>query len=193
MKLTPIQQDLLIGTLLGDGCLLLNKSKRTARLQIRQQTRHKEYVEWKYSYFQAYVSLKPKLDVHNNSWFFRTKSSVNLKNWHSLFYLNKKKIVPQYIMNLLKHPIGLAAWFMDDGNGYKHYRGFRISTYGFTQDEQFLLKSCLNQNYGLDVNVIQDRKGFQLLIPAQSACRFKNIIKPYIVPCMKYKLSTLTP
>lgn len=192
MQLTPIQKHLLLGTLLGDGCLILNKSEKTARLQVRQQVKHKEFVDWKYSYFQELVSLSPKIDVHNNSWYFRTKSSIHLKQWHDTFYLHKKKIVPTNIKQLLTHPISLAVWFMDDGNGYSHYRGLRISTYGFTQSEQYLLKDCF-KTFGIKINVIQDKKGYQVLIPVQSAVQFKHLIEPYIVPCMKYKLATLTP
>lgn len=82
---------------------------------------------------------------------------------------------------------------MDDGNGFKHYNGLRISTYAFGVSGNKLLRDCLLRNFNLKTNLLKDSKGFQLLFPKNSAKKLYQLIYPYIIPCMKYKFATLTP
>lgn len=72
-------------------------------------------------------------------------------------------------------------------------RGLRISSYGFSKKEHFLLKNCLSQNFAIRTSIIQDKKGYQLLFPVDSAAQLYKITKPYVVPCMSYKFALLTP
>ena len=46
-KLNRQQKEFLVGTLLGDGCLL--KTTRGYCLRIHQGIKQKDYVEWKYN------------------------------------------------------------------------------------------------------------------------------------------------
>lgn len=36
LKLSALQQQIVVGTILGDGCLIASRSKLSARLQIRE-------------------------------------------------------------------------------------------------------------------------------------------------------------
>ncbi|MBU0579203.1 hypothetical protein KKE34_01595 [Patescibacteria group bacterium] len=194
LKLSHKQKELLIGTILGDGCLITSRSGKAARLQIRHTMRAKEYVEWKYSFFKDWVLTPPREDIHNNSWYFRTVSHKDLMIIKNHFYTHDGvKIIPSYINELLISPLSLAAWFMDDGNGYNHFPGLRISTYAFKLYGNVVLKNCLLKNFGLKTNLLRDSKGYQLLFPVRSARRLHKLMQPYIVPCMSYKLATLTP
>lgn len=191
--LSSQQKALIIGSILGDGCLIANRTKTSARLQIRHQLKHKAYVEWKYRFLKDIVHTKPRLDSYNNSWYFRTKQLSVFGEYRSVFYKNNQRFIPHNIDKYLLHPLSLAVWFMDDGNGYQHYRGLRISTYAFKREGTVLLQKALLNTFCVKTNVIQDIKGYQLLIPARSAVRFKTLIEPFTLTSMNYKLATLTP
>ena len=47
LQLTPIEKEVIIACLLGDGTL--SKSGMNYRLRIEHNFKHKEYVEWKYN------------------------------------------------------------------------------------------------------------------------------------------------
>lgn len=187
------QKQLIIGTLLGDGCLLQSRNKLKARLQIRHSIKHQDYVQWKYQVLKNLVKTKPRIDKYNNSFYFRTRYRTCLKLIHNLFYLNGKKVVPRDIKNYLISPLALTTWLMDDGNGYHKYSGFRISTYGFSRSENIRLQQCLDQNFDLKTSLCTDQKGHQILILSQSSSQLNKITRPYKISCMKYKFSNLTP
>ncbi len=192
MSITLKQEQLVVGTLLGDGYLY-----RNGRLQIEHQEKFKSYVFWKYEMLHSIVSGVPKrcvrFDKRTNkeyvSWRFYTKTVF--QNYRRYFYdENGKKIVPKNIFQLLVSPLALAVWFMDDGGkGANTPKGLIISAAGFTSIEQILLKKCLENNFRLIVNI---HKNGQFYIPASSYNCFYNLVNPHIVPSMRYKLP-ITP
>ena len=192
LHLTQIQKEFLIGTLLGDRCLITSKSGLSARLQVRHNWNYQEYVLWKYSLFKGWVLTQPREDFYNNSFYFRTVSHPELMEMKQLFYEGTIRLVPKNIKDYLHSPLSLAVWLMDDGNGFKTYRGFRVSSYGFGLEGNILLQECLKVNFSLATNIHKD-KGYRLLFPKDSALRLYHIVKPYILPCMQYKFASLTP
>ncbi len=104
-----------------------------------------------------------------------------------MFYLNGKKIIPTNIYEYLKDPITLTVWFMDDGN----IKGisYNLNTQSYSQKENILLANCMTSIYGLEVRLERNhKKYFRLYIPGTSARILADIIKPYIIPSMQYKL-----
>lgn len=193
LSLSEEQRQFVFGTILGDGCLITSRSGKSARLQVRHKVKHQEYVEWKYRFFSDWVTTPPRFDRFNNSWYFRTVSHSSLMEIKNLFYRGSKRFVPQNISNILRSPFSLAIWLMDDGNGYKRFSGFRISSYGFGLEGNILLKQCLEQNFSLTSTVFRDAKGYHLYLPTSNAVRLYKLVEPYIVSCMRYKFATLTP
>ncbi len=193
LKLSKLQHLVVIGTILGDGCLITSTSGKAARLQVRHKKSHFEYVEWKYKFFRDWVLTRPRHDAFNKSWYFRTISHPDLMDIRRVFYVNNHKIIPENISTILTNPLSLAIWFFDDGNGYPRYEGLRISSYAFGQEGNSLLQTTLQRNFNLDTSLIKDSKGLQLLFPLSSSYKLYNLIKPYCLPCMQYKLAALTP
>lgn len=190
--MTNEQEQLIIGTLLGDGSLIVNSWGKHYRLQIEHQVAHKEYVQWKYRKLCDWVLTSPKLLERTQSVKFRTMSHPDLTALHNLFYPEGRKMVPNTITKLLRTPIALATWFMDDG-AYRSLNTFTISTHCFVQrSEQYQLIQCLGENFGLQATLHYDGKGHRLYIPSESGKKFKDIIRPYLVSCMRYKIG-MTP
>ena len=193
--LTDIQREVLVGTILGDGSIKLSVSGKAARLQICQSFDYKEFVFWKKSIFKEWVLSGPKYYKVNNSLIFRTVSHPEIYKFYSKFYINKIKIVPKDINNILKSNLSLAVWFMDDGNGYRKNDAYRLSTYAFGYNGNLLLQKCLFENFGIKTSLIKDSKGYQIYIPITGGVsdKIKKLIYKYIIPTMRYKFRSISP
>jgi len=188
VHVTDDQRDLIIGTLLGDGSLVETFSKNHLRLQIDHCDAQREYVQWKYSILKPLVLTPPKYQPINRSWRFRTISHPDLTAIGRLFYKGRRKVVPDSIHDLLVEPIMLAVWFMDDGSKNRN-DGLILNTQCFRKNETMRLKDCLSRNFGLDhVSLERDKNGWRLYVGKQSASRMTEIMRPYVLPDLAYKL-----
>lgn len=189
LSLSRVQTNFLVGTILGDGYLMSSRSGKAARLQIRHNYKYIDYVEWKFSYFRKWCLTKSRFDKCNNSFVFKTVSHKQLMDLGKMFYGDQGKFVPDKIDRLLIDPLSLAIWFMDDGSGDKRTCRLKLSTYAFKKKGNLLLKKCLEQNFGLKTMIIWDCKGCYLYFPKDDAIRLCQLINPYILTCMEYKLT----
>lgn len=194
------QKEVLIGTLLGDATLELNG--RYPRLRIDHSLKQKSYVEWKYKIFQSLTTRKMKylsrLDSIRMKRYhhckFDTISTPLLSEYYTKFYPNKQKQIPKNIVRILRSPLSLAVWYMDDGYKRNDCNALRINTDSFSFKEQELLVRCLKQNFMIDSKLHRKGKFWNIYIPSSNseAEKFCRIVKPYIIPEMEYKIS-LTP
>ena len=68
-------------------------------------------------------------------------------NYHNIFYMDKVKIIPNNIGELLTE-IGLAYWLMGDGFYRKNRGGVFICTDSYTPKEVELLVETLMNKFG---------------------------------------------
>jgi hypothetical protein len=189
LTLSPLQRTVLIGTLLGDGCLMPAYAGN-ARLQITHCEAQKELVFWKYDVFKDWALQPPFPRPETQSWRFRTISHPELAEFRQTFYRGNTKIVPDNITSLLTEPLSLAVWLMDDGG--KKDNSVSFSTYGFFREGNLLLQECLKANFGLETSIQHDSKGYRLYVLVKSAKRLEGLVREHVLPCLTYKLS-LTP
>lgn len=124
------------------------------------------------------------------SYWIRTFSHPLFYCYKNMFYKTYncgkwRKIIPKDLANHLT-PRALAYWYMDDG--HMESSGFRIATHGFSWNEHLLLKQVFLNNLNISITIRETRGFYYIYIPAQYKQIFSNIIKPYILPCFKYKL-----
>lgn len=195
LSLTQLQRDVLVGTILGDGSFKISRSGRAARLQVCHSVKVREYVDWKRQIFANWVFSDPKYYESNKALIFRTVSHPEVYELMKLFYEGNLKIVPKNISDILKSPLSLAVWFMDDGNGYLESFALRISTYCFGLEGNLILKDCLLKNFNIKSTICKDTKGYQLYLPISDGniTKFKGLITPYVIPSMLYKLERRSP
>jgi len=198
-NLTKRQKEILIGILLGDGCL--EKNGRNVRLRVDHGLKQKDYLRWKYKEFKDLATGKPRIvrgAIHRRTkriykrWHFSTFSLPELNGYHHKFYYRKIKRIPKNILELLKSPLSLAVWFMDDGYKRNDCNALRINTDAFTYNEQKILQQCLKRNFRIDSKIHKKGKFWNIYIPEPEAKNFCKIVKRYILPKMNYKIS-LTP
>ncbi len=180
------QKAVIIGSILGDGCLCENWSKTNYRLIISHSINQKEYIEWKYEILKQWILTKPRYYEGNRSLTIRTISHPELTTLRDIFYLNGKKIIPKNIFHLIKNPITIAVWFMDDGN--VNNDAYNLNTQSFTQEENLFLVLMLKKEYGITCT-IENNNGYpRLYIWKESAPLFRQIIYEFVIPSMRYKL-----
>ncbi len=198
MLLTKKQQQILIGTILGDGHL--ENNGRGARLRVDHTLKQEDYVRWKHAEFGSFVTAKPRVirSFHKTSekfyerLHFSTFSSDVFLEWKNLFYKNKKKIIPKNIQSILTSPLSLAVWYMDDGYKRNDCNALRLNTDLFSIAEQQLLSRCLKKNFGIDSKIHKKGKSYCLYVPQKSSKKFCELVRPYMVDSLLYKVS-LTP
>jgi hypothetical protein len=181
-SLTERQKAIIIGCLLGDGTM---RCKTNALLEINHSLKQSDYVDWKYSELRGLVSTKPQKRFGNAgriAYRFTTTSLPELTGIYKMFYHYGKKIIPD---NLKIHPLSLAVWFMDDG--CKSYRTIYLNTQKFSVTEQNKLSSLLKEQFDFKVSLNKDKKYYRLRIAVSSVGKFKEVIKPYLLPMFCYK------
>lgn len=137
LVLTKRQQEIIAGTLLGDGHLETQDGGKTYRLKIEHCDAQREYLEWLYQEFKSWIPSEPYTKVKNSNVCVgvRTYSHQSLNGFGKLFYSQGKKLISKVIKKLLS-PLSLAIWFMDDGSlKSSRHRTYVIHTLGYEKEE----------------------------------------------------------
>lgn len=201
LKLSDYQKEILIGLLLGDGHLETQNQGRTYRLKIEHTYWQKEYTDWLYQVFKDWVLTPPQekeQTVNSNlykKYWFSTVSHGAFRFYAQQFYDNRHKILPKLIHKWLS-PVAMAIWFMDDGSlKSNRHRALIFNTQSFSKSEVLRLSKIMEDKFGISAVLRkQSRKTeelYQLVTVKDGAEKLAEIIKPYILPSMKYKLGKL--
>ncbi|MFN3977006.1 MAG: LAGLIDADG endonuclease [Aquificaceae bacterium] len=192
---TKRQREILIGTILGDG-YLQKTGKRNARLKLEHSERQKDYIFWKYEELKNLMQDKPKrIERYNPIWkksyvYYRCQSHSMplLGRYKRYFYDEKgKKRIPENIEALLKAPLSLAVWYMDDGHYYPRDGVAYIYLPKYSEEDLQRLLRALEKNFDLKPKVIYKRGYPCIYFPRQETEKLMEIIKPWMPDFMKYK------
>jgi len=187
--LTGRQQSVLVGTLLGDGCLA--RHGRYHRLHVKHKGVHRKLAEFKRDIFANFVSMSlHEFDqrLRGRSFpavQFATRTHPVFSEWHQRFYRAERKIVPVDIDHLLT-PLAFAVWVMDDGAA--DFAGVTLQTHSFTFDEVNLLGTALRARYRLETNSRRNKGRWLLYIRSVSVDRLEELVRPHILEGFRYKL-----
>ncbi len=183
--------------ILGDA-YLQPTGKRNARLRVEHSGDQKEYIFWKYELLKNFMQSKPKLirryNPHWKKWYSyyrcQTHSSPILGRLRRRFYRDSRKTVPENIERLLKSPLTLAIWVMDDGYLYKRDGHLFLYLPPYTQEEVERLIMALRHNFGLEAKYKEKKGGREhyLYFDRENTRRLIEIIKPHLIPSFREKL-----
>lgn len=181
-SLSEAQRSVIIGSLLGDGSM---RCKANALMEINHSIAQREYVDWKYRQLADFVRVAPKERSGNGrrvAYRFVTLSRPELTPFWRAFYRDGRKVVPE----LLLTPLALAVWFMDDG--CKSYRSIYLNTQQFDLESQERLVKLLKEQWGIDATLNKDKTYRRIRIAVHSVPKFKDLVMPYLLPQLAYKL-----
>ena len=185
-RLNQFQKSVIIGTLLGDGYTRIVPGRQNAFLEINHALSQKEYVLWKYDVLKGIRAGAPKERKGNGqrkAIRFYTRQSEELTSLHFMFYKNGTKVIPE---NLALDPVMLAVWFMDDGSRCRDSDVY-LNTQQFDKKSQEALLKMLS-DIGLDATLNKDKQYQRIRFLKKSVPKLFSLIKPYIIPSMKYKI-----
>lgn len=208
------KKSLLIALVLGDGSLIEQKkykpeSKRNVVLEIQHGYKQEEYIKWKAELCRKATGTlcNVKRKEYKNkiingikledSYGFRFCSGHRyfkvLRKW--LYPNNKKTFSIKYLKYL--NALGIAIWYFDDGSTYinksrkfnKFQGSCEFSLYCCKEEAEEVIKYFKlywNLNFYL-----HKRKENQYNIRCynEEAIKFINIIKPYAIKNMLYKVT----
>lgn len=152
MEIPEKLNQIILGSLLGDGCIPkpCSKTNKTARLQILHSTKQEAYCKYKYDLVKefdlvnslCYSTVKDKRfeDKLYYQVKFRTKTKALFAPYYKEFYRTGKKKVPKDLIQSLD-ALGLAIWYMDDGTKCKF--NYMICTQGFDKESVLILTELL--------------------------------------------------
>lgn len=190
--LTKLQMEVLVGTLLGDASLIIGKENKYPNGAMTHCIPQKDYIFYKYEFIKNLCSREPyyyktKTPDKRNGNLYETygiyiRVNKNLTWLHNELYSTGKKIVTK---NLLKYftPLSMALMYMDDGNVCSS-GGYSIATMCFDDDSLLNLQEKF-LSFGIPTSIHKERS---MYILKEGRKIFEDLIRPYIIESMKYKL-----
>jgi|GEM_PF-5179895 len=157
--LSERQQQIILGTVLGDGSVGFVCNRRTgvrtnARLRTRQSTKRQlEYARWKHA---ALEPLSSKLQIKVNHGYgqevavFNTLSHPFILEAGNQVYRPQKSINRPYLDRL--DVLGFAVWWMDDGSTTS------LSTHAFTVQENQIIIDWLWDRWEITASIMIDKR-----------------------------------
>ncbi|MEX2052716.1 MAG: hypothetical protein WD898_00610, partial [Candidatus Paceibacterota bacterium] len=121
---------------------------------------------------------------------FVTLTHPEFSRFYKLFYVRKKKIVPHNISKLLKDPLSLAVWIMDDGS--RDNVGLTLQTHSFSLRGIERLRKALKLNFDIKTNTRKNKGSYVIYFPKSEISKLWKVVKSYVLPEYKYKFP-LTP
>lgn len=109
--------------------------------------------------------------------------------------MNNKKLISNNLVENYLTPRSLAYWFIDDGGKWDYNKNslnksIVLNTQSFTFEEVESLVKGLRDKYQLNYYVKINKNKPIIYIDSLSYLIFYNLIKPYLIPQMIYKLPT---
>lgn len=187
--------EFLTGALLGDGSL----EKCTGKINARyaEGGNNELYLKWKHNLLQEYFpcsfqekisSPHTKTGKRYQGWWLRTNVHPLLTEWHSEWYKEGKKIVPQVLVEKYLTEFALAVWFCDDGHSTKSEPRSYLYTMSFSLEEVVFLSDLLLSRFGIENKIIKNKQGQNFLTCySQGSRKLRKIIASFELPGMSYK------
>lgn len=207
----PINE-LVVGSILGDGCLYKPKGCKHYQLDLSQGINQEDYIRYKTAVIKnsgfgtGKIYYYTHTDKRTNKPYTTLSSSSGVNkyfcSWAEMCYKNpydsifrEKRFSNEFFDYL--GPLALAVWYMDDGSMYYTYDdsrktgGFSVSlaTNGFSSEINDILVEVLKDKYGVCARKQPANNSYYLsLCKKNDIIKFIDIVSPYIVPSMKYKV-----
>lgn len=197
LRETPIntlQKQFIVGTLLGDGCLYKESKKGKFKLSFGHCKKQEQYFHWKIAMMDPFINnFRENVDKRGNSIMLQTSTICHqdFKKIADMFYdENRIKRIPDNL-DIYLTPLALAVWVQDDGN-LKGGVNMRIASMGFTKSDNYKLRDYLLRCFDLRSKVMEfnytGKKYYQITLNKENTQKLSDIIRPFVVDCMKYKL-----
>lgn len=193
IQLTTKQEQLILGGILGDASIAMgNDRSHNARVHFIQGIKQYEYCMWKYEQLKDIVKTKPKIAINRGYGdkivSFNTMSLPCITEIYNTTKINNITTVTENFLNMIKTPLALAVWVLDDGT--LNRSTYVISLGDRTKNEVELLQLWMESKWDIKSTIAYYTKEYVMRFSAKSeSLRLKELIEPYVeVDQMKYKI-----
>ena len=197
-----IQDNMIIGSLLGDGSLACYGRSKESHYREHGCIAQSDYRRWKATRLS---SLHFKYHENLNAAGIKSMSSALFSTYHQLFYKNSRKRVTPEIIKRLTHPLGLLCLYLDDGslvidryvreNTIHLFPRITLYSQSFTEEENLLLRDHIYTQFNVSFILKKRSDGHRVVLQCNyrdDIIRFLDLLKPYtsdrLLHCMCYKL-----
>src|SRR5450759_4774969 len=201
VRLSDQQWQVILGGLMGDGCLSESMAQDgcSARFRMGHGAKQVEYIDWKASLLG---NIRQSRSVRTNgSVHVDLTPLAELSELREVVYwgAGKKTLSWDYLKSLT--PLAIAVWYQDDGSFSLRSKGIQTRTAGgsgrsemcveaMSPDSRARLKDHLRDAFGLDarLSLRGSRRMAVLTFTTESTTKLHELIAPYVHPSMQYKL-----
>lgn len=198
------QKQLVLGSCLGDGSLVVINKLGDALFQVGHGARQKEYLKYKKNMLSSlvqyeYLYNRRKAVIQNRRVncqdfsILRTKTLQQFRDWYDILYKNKSKKLTKEYLDLLTEE-GLTYWYLDDGSIHKS----RIKTFSpyvtivvgkqHTKEELLAVKTWFLEKFHISIKIDEREHKWIIRLSTKESKRFFDLIAPYVPISMGYKL-----
>lgn len=202
--------EIITGSMLGDGCIEQPYDRGNAGnplFSVCKTEVNVDYLDWIEQELNPplnFIKRNHRIKITDANmyrhWTSRSSRTPFLIPYRDIWYPEGKKIIPKDFIKENFTDLSLAIWYMDDGyvinrhrkgkNGQVwSYDEVQLCTQGFTPSDVLWLMDFLKERYGFHVGKTKVAGSYRIAIHRQEEItKLFEIIKPYIVPSMEYKL-----
>lgn len=150
-------KQVLIGSLLGDGSLSKTTTKNP-KFSEEHNLKQKNYLLWKKKILEKEFDVKISFRKKRKFICLYSKTYHILVKYYNLFYPDKKgtKFIPIKVLRELK-PLGLAVWYLDDGN-YNYWSSSCCICIKKKINEK-KLKEIFRKKFDINISRIDKKRG----------------------------------
>lgn len=207
----PRELKIIIDFTMGDGWIGIKPGRQNAIMRIEHSEKQIDYAKYKE---QKLIDIG--LPVRSGLYIVKSGKNIGKAyyridvNQHPLLstaykwtYNKGRKAIDKTLLKQLNAE-SLAYWFMDDGSAklvkynqkgdVRYYfnspkiGAFKFSNQSFTFEENQLFVDWLFESFEIKARVTNNN-GFEVFISdTKNKQKFLNVIKPYIIPGMDYKI-----
>lgn len=194
-------KQVLLGSLLGDGSLSINREGKNAFYREVHSLKQKDYLIWKNQHlrffntrFHEYSTYDKRTNKTYYSILLWSKTHSFLTKYYNVLYKDRRKTISEEVLNQVGI-LGLAIWYMDDG--CYHYGDGRcqLSTDALSYQDHLLIKNWLKKTFDINIQIHKRLKNakesYTTVFTKSETDRFLRLIEPFVIPNMYYKLGHL--
>jgi hypothetical protein len=199
-EVTPWQDAVLIGTLMGDARLSKGLQHHNAQLKLGHGPKQSAYMLWKKeqlaNFFAEDVMPYRYITREGYETFeIRSRSHPLLSTYHARFYPSGVKVVtPEILASIETHEFYaavMAVWYMDDGSLRGDSASFAVG--GLTDNEYNLVFSWFDRA-GWSGSVCKGKSNcWTYTFRSSVSLRFTEFVAPYMHKDLMYKLPSSRP
>lgn len=190
IELTSKEEEVLIGNIIGDGCIFKDSRGKHYRMNLAHSLKQKEYFMKKYKILKRLIKSDPKvrtwIDKRTNKKYseirYQTVSNIIFNDYYNTWYKNGKKIIPYSELNKINETV-IAIKFFDDGSFIRN-AGY-IAMNNYDEESIYNLRYVLKNRFDIKTTL---HKNNQIYIPKKEFNKFKEIVKPFSTSDVLYKL-----